>query len=157
MLVADSGPLISLARAGLFPLVQRVLGEIIVSDAVYCEIVVKGERQPGALEVRDADWIAVKSIRRKGKIKEMGLGAGEAEAILLAEEQKATLLIDDPVGRRVARERGLKYFGSLEILLRAKRQGYLTSIKEALDKLVATGFYISEELYREVLHKAGED
>jgi len=157
MFASNSGPLISFARAKLFPLLRQVLGEIIIPDAVYQEIVVKGEGQPGAIEVRNADWITVKSVRHKEKLKEISLGAGEAEAILLAEEQRATLIIDDPVGRKVARERGLNYFGTLEILQRAKNQGYLASVKEALDKLTASGFYISEELYKEVLQEAGED
>lgn len=155
MFVSNSGPLISFARAGLFSLLRQVLGEIMIPDAVYQEVVVKGEDQPGALEVVNADWITVTSVQHREKIEEVHLGAGEAEALLLAEEQGAALIIDDPAGRRMARRRGLGYFGTLEILLRAKNQGYLASVKEALDKLIATGFYISEELYREVLQEAG--
>jgi predicted nucleic acid-binding protein len=65
MFVSNSGPLISFARAGLFSLLRQVLGEIMIPDAVYQEVVVKGEDQPGALEVGNADWITVTSVQHK--------------------------------------------------------------------------------------------
>jgi predicted nucleic acid-binding protein len=54
------------------------------------------------------------------------LDAGEAEAITLALEWKAdVILIDEMDGRRAARDRGLITAGTLNILAQAAERGWL--------------------------------
>jgi predicted nucleic acid-binding protein len=52
IIVADSGPIISFARAGRLDLLKQVTTELIIPDAVFEEIVVSGGDRAGAEEVK---------------------------------------------------------------------------------------------------------
>ena len=79
-------------------------------DAVYDDLVVKGQGKPGADEVAESTWIRQKSIRERDAVLHFPpvLGAGEREAIVLAEEQHATLLTDDQRAGRSRKNADLK-------------------------------------------------
>ncbi len=83
---------------------------------------------------------------------------GEAEAIALAEELGANiLLIDERAGRQVAQERGLTVVGTLSILLSAKQHGLCAQIRPLLDRLQnEIWFFVSKDLRATVLDKAQE-
>src|SRR6266851_3999465 len=81
------------------------------------------------------------------------LGAGEREAITLAEEISAELLlVDDGTGRQEARRRGLAVRGTLGVLGLAARHG-LTDFPTAIARLRATNFRVSEELVQSLLEE----
>ena len=86
--VSNSGPLLSFARAGHFELIQAVIGELIVTDAVYDEVAVLGSVRPGSQEVSRVSWIKRKSVQDRGFLDRLPqrLHLGEREAIALARE-----------------------------------------------------------------------
>ena len=61
-MVADSGPILSFARANRFDLLQQVVGNLVIPDAVYDDMVIRGAGQPGAQEVLQASWIHLVSV-----------------------------------------------------------------------------------------------
>lgn len=84
------------------------------------------------------------------------LHPGESQAIALAEElQAALLLIDDRVGAQVALERGLTITGTLGVLVEAAQMG-LTRIEVVLRKLRDTNFRATPGLYDRALEMARE-
>jgi uncharacterized protein len=86
------------------------------------------------------------------------LDPGEANAVVLAIELKATqLLIDERLGRIEAKRQGLRITGILGVLLAAKRRGLIPIIRPILDRLIdEANFRISDRLYNETLTLAEE-
>ena len=85
------------------------------------------------------------------------IGAGESEAISLAIEVEARLLLlDDLAARRIALGLHLPIVGTLGLLLAAKRKGLLAAVKPCLDQLLSYEFRVSTGLYDRVLRDAGE-
>ena len=161
IIVSNSSPLINLARISKLDILHQLYGNIVIPEAVWHEVVVKGYKYPGAKEIKESIWIKVQTVHNKYLVQALRqyLGAGEAEAIALALELKAELLlIDDHIGRETARHFGLKYIGLIGVLIEAKHKGFINQIKPYLDALRdIAGFRIREELYYRVLQEEGED
>jgi predicted nucleic acid-binding protein len=157
-LVSNSGPILSFARADMLDLLYRVVGELVIPDAVYDDIVVQGAGKPGAYEVAGAFWIKRQAVQNRRFLKRLPsrLHLGEQEAIALALELRATLLIDESEARKEAKRLNVVYIGSLRILKQAKDRKLVSEAKPILDKLIRSGTYIGEELYKRFLRELVE-
>ncbi len=79
------------------------------------------------------------------------LDRGESEAIVLSLTLQAHyLLMDEKLGRQVAKAAGVKVIGRIGVLLLAKKKGLLSSVTEQMDALRTIGFWISDALYEKV-------
>ena len=158
--VSNTSPLINLAWIGRMEILHELYGTIHIPEAVWNEIVVQGAGQPGAEEVSDAHWINTCAVDNRLLVLALHqeLDAGEAEAIALAIEEKAELLLmDERLGRETACYFGLNYTGVIGVLIEAKQRGLIGLIKEHLDRLRAmAGFHISQALYLKVLQDQNE-
>jgi predicted nucleic acid-binding protein len=114
--------LIALSRIGRLDVLEKTAERIVIPAAVYREVVIRGHGRPGAAEVRDATWIEPRHVADRSMIApwQTTLGAAESEAIALAKEVHAELLIlDDEDARDVALSEDLPVVGLLAFLLRA--------------------------------------
>lgn len=105
-----------------------------------------------------APWLKRHSVRDRELVADLPqkLHLGEREAIVLAMELNAELLIDDREARKAATARGVECFGTLRVLKRAKDMGLVNRVKPALDDLLLSGTYMSKSLYEEVLRLVDE-
>jgi predicted nucleic acid-binding protein len=158
-IVSDAGPLLSFARAHRFDLLQAVVGELIIPEAVYDEIVIQGAGRPGAEEVRQSAWITRQHVQDRSFLERLPatLHLGEREALALARALNGVLLVDEHAVRQEAHRLGITYMGSLRVLTEAKARGLIPAIKPVLDELIATGTYLSDTLYQEFLSEVGEE
>ena len=86
------------------------------------------------------------------------LDEGEAAALALASERPdGLLLMDDKDGRRLAARHGFRYLGTLGLLLRGKRAGFVPILKTEIVAIQRSGLYLDEAVIREVLKAAGEE
>lgn len=152
--VVNSTPVIALLSIGRLDILEAVYGIIFIPEAVYRETTAKDAKCLDSF-----GWINVKPITNH-TAKEMFAGAlhdGEVETMILAKEMDADLVImDDGLARRHAKYLGLAITGTVGVLLRAKSAGYVDEIAPILKSLIQNEFYLSEEVYREVLGLAGE-
>lgn len=83
---------------------------------------------------------------------------GEASAIGLALElnKDALLILDDYKARRIAKDMGIRFTGTLGVLALAKQKGELHELKPILDSIIDKGFRISPHLRSFILQKVGE-
>jgi len=159
-IVADSGPLISCARARKLTLIRDVYSRIVIPPSVYREIVIEGAGKPGAEEIEAAVsiWIAVKKPENESLVAKLKqrLGPGESEAIALAIELGGYIFIDEKSGIKEARKRGIRIKSTLLLLLEARERGLISSVKAELDELIDSGFRCSDDLYYKTLALANE-
>lgn len=161
--ISDSSILIHTARIGRLDILKAFYEKILITPAVWKEVVEEGENRPGALEVKEASssgWIEVMSPVNESVVQllERELHKGEAETIALAIEQHPVVVfLDESEARRVANLYKLPMTGTIGILIRAKYESKIVSLREELDKLRnEAGFWIDDELFRRALTVAEE-
>lgn len=159
--VADASVLIGLSSIGRLALLQERFPEgVLVPPAVWREVVEQGGERPGVREVAEAGWITVREVTAQEIVQllRMELEAGEAEAIALAHESGAeVVMLDERDARQAAKQLGLRVLGTIGILIWGRRVGKLISLREAMDALQHRAkFRISRTLFERALSEVGE-
>ena len=157
--ISNTSPLLYLYRGGVLGWLPELFSEIWVPDAVVLEL---GEGQRRGYDVpspSDDGWLReVKPGAVPSEWLILDLGAGELPAMALAlENPDRVVLLDDALARRIAQAAGLEVWGTLKVLLEAKRQGLTESISPLIERLKDTGMWISADVQRRVLALAGEE
>ena len=85
------------------------------------------------------------------------LGPGESEVIALAlEDRQRVAILDDAVARRWARVVGIRFTGTLGLLIDAKNAGLIAEVRPVLDPWEAHRFRIDASTRERVLRLVGE-
>ena len=157
-LVSNSGPILSFARANRLDVLNAVVEELFIPEAVYDDIVIAGQGKAGAREVAGAAWIRRTHLTDTSSADRLSprLHAGERQAIALATELKLPLLVDEREARKVAQVLGIPFLGSLRVLRDAKRLGLISEIKPLVHELTSAGMYISDTVLRNFFREIGE-
>lgn len=147
IIISDTSCLIILKKINLLDLLTKLYSKVWVTPEVLREF---GEELVG-IEVKEAsNKNLVQAFSRM-------VDLGEASALALAVETKNVLLIlDDRKARKVAETFKITTTGTLGILLKAKKHGYIPSMKDVLNSLSNTNFRISDKVVNEILKEAGE-
>lgn len=152
IVVSDTTAISNLLQIGRDHLLPDLFGSVLIPPAVRDELQVCHTKLPKWLEVMEVAASHQKEAFRKR------LHPGEAEALALALQVRPDwILLDDSDGRRAAKEEGLPVLGLMGVLLLAKKQGLLTEVKPLMLQLLQdAGFYLSHEVWAEVLRLAEE-
>jgi predicted nucleic acid-binding protein len=155
--VSNTTPIISLLKIEHLHLLKLLYSSVIVPHAVWQEVEA-GKRGPFYADLKALPWIDIQEIQSQVAAEYLtDLDRGEAEVIILAREIGADLvIIDEALGRHYAQHFGLRLTGTLGVLLRAKKEGYVSEIKPLLELLRAKGIWISDRVIKDVLSLAGE-
>ena len=151
-IVSNTTPIISLLKLDRIEILRDLYSEIYIPKAVYHEIEA-GKSKGFYKDLSKIDWISVVEIQDKQAVKYfLDLDAGEAEAIVLATELNADLIIlDEKLGRFHAKHADLKVTGTIGVLIKAKSEGLIEKLKPLLDELTKKDIWISDKLKKEIL------
>lgn len=160
IVVSNSSPIMNLAAIGRLDLIKHKFGKVVIPDAVWRELVIDGKGKKGVEDIEKSDWIKVQPVRDKALVKVLAkdIDNGESEAIALAVENNAdVLLLDDKSARLIAANLGLKLIGIVGILIWAKKEGIIKQLSKELDKLrEEANFRMSEDLIKRALQEVEE-
>jgi predicted nucleic acid-binding protein len=138
IVVADASPLNYLILIECVEILERLYGRVLVPAAVMEELRHFGAPTAVSGWANDIPkWIEIRQITFRQDPALDLLDPGEREAIQLAEEQRADLLlVDERQGRRVASLRGISTTGTLGVLLAAGKRNLLDA-QAAYERLVS--------------------
>ncbi|MBO4534292.1 MAG: DUF3368 domain-containing protein [Treponema sp.] len=158
IIVSDTTPLMTLLKCDHLDLLKKMYGSVLIPSAVYNELTDNPHYEQEAKIIKDCDFLEVKEITNKERIRTLqnstGLDLGETEALVLAEITNADLLLmDEVMGRMIAKEMGFTIAGAIGILIAAKTEGFLSAdeIKITVSKLRSSGQHIGESLLKKLL------
>lgn len=152
MVVSDTSVLTTLIHVSRQGLLHELYGSLLIPPAVRDELLRAHARLP--------DFLQVHPVRDSAEVRrlEVELDRGEAEAIVLAREVRADLLlIDEKLGRRIAVREGLRIAGLMGVLVEAKHRGLVKSLRDLVQQLESeAGFRVAEPVRREAFRLGGE-
>ena len=153
IVVSDTSPILNLSAVGKLDLLHDLYSELVVPPAVQREL------SRNAIDL-DALWMRVVVAQNRNDVASLReqLDPGEAEAIVVAAEVAAgLLLVDEKRGRRIAIDRGLEVTGLLGVLAEAKARGFIPKCQPILDDMIrVAGFWIGEDLRTRYLRDLNE-
>src|SRR4051812_28195437 len=126
--VVNATPLISLAAVGCLGLLPKLFTRVIVPETVLGEVAQPPYDSTALLQ---APWVERGRLAGGAPISSVAaLDPGETAVILVALQEGVKLvLIDERKGWRVALASGLAVSGTVGVILRARRLGYLPAVR----------------------------
>jgi len=158
LVVSDTSPVRALDHLGLVDLLGVLFAEVVVPPAVESEL---GQPRPRFRPVRITDYPFVR-VQAPANLTDVtalsaSFGPGESEAIVLAAELGAELLMDEAAGRAEAQRRGLRRVGVVGVLIRAKQRGLVPAVLPLAERLRdELGFYLSPPFVLDIRRLTGE-
>ena len=155
--VSNTTPILSLLKIWKLDLLREIYGKVKIPQAIYREIEA-GKDKDYYTDLSKLNWIEITQIKSTSARPYLfDLDDGEAETIILAQEQAADVaIIDDKLGRRYAAQINIPVTGTIGILLKAKERGLITAIAPLLQELRNKSSWINDTLFEKALSIAGE-
>lgn len=147
-IISDNSCFIILTNIDELELLHKVYGQIITTPDIAIEY---GDTLP--------EWVQIISVTDKYKqqLLEMQIDKGESSALALALEiPGSTVILDDYKARKIAERLGITFSGTIGVIIKAKLNGIIPSIKPILEKIKQTDFYLSAEIELQALKEAKE-
>lgn len=158
IVISNTSPIFYLHRLGQLELLHRLYGRILIPEAVSEELRAGRDQGEDVPDIANYDWIEIQSVHLPEVVSLiMDLGPGEAQVLAMALENPGSLaIIDDRLARELAQVRDIRITGTAGILLKAKRAGYIESVKSLLNTLIQLDFRLSEAVVDSILRLAKE-
>jgi predicted nucleic acid-binding protein len=156
--VSNTSPLLYLHQLDQLDLLPSLYSKVVVPQSVVEELDAGRVGGYDVPAVSALPWIEVVSSPNLALLAlATDLGRGESEAIAVAHERRALLVLDDALARRHAGLLGIQCTGTLGVLLKAKAVGHLTKVAPLVERLVELGFRLYPRTRDAVLRLAGEE
>lgn len=150
LVVSDSSPLIALLNIKKFELLQKIFSTIIIPPQVMSEIEEGLNSGSEWFGYKQQGFIVVQTLEDDTRLLllNLQLDPGESEAILLADQLKLPLLIDEKAGRKIAKDFGLQVRGLVGVLYSLRQHKEISPIEmiAIVDALEQVSFRLSSSL-----------
>jgi len=154
LVISDTSPICYLVLIGEIDILAKLYHQVLIPQVVQEEL--SHKKSPDLVRnwINDLPcWLIIKNIDISGSPDLELLDPGETAAILLAKRENANLIIiDDGLGRKIARDRGLKVTGLLGVLEQAASQN-LIDLPDVISRLQKTSFRASSLLLNSLLKR----
>jgi predicted nucleic acid-binding protein len=155
--VCNTSPLQYLHQADVLDLLPRLYENVLVPAPVVLELEEGLARGVTLPDVRAFTWVTIVDPPAPELLPLVtDLGPGERSALAVALGRRLTVVLDDALARRHAKLLGVRFTGTLGILIRAKREGYLPAVRPVLERLEALQFRLDEATRSKALELSGE-
>src|SRR5581483_432796 len=156
--ITNTSPMVYLYRAGALAWLAELFDQVWIPGAVVNELREGIRRGYDVPDPNEHSWLKIVDAKAiPSEWLALDLGPGEIAAMALAlENPDCVVLLDDGRAREIAQAAELKVWGTLRVLLEAKRQGLTTSIEPFVTRLSESGMWIAEEVRERILILAGE-
>lgn len=156
--ICNTSPIQYLHQTDLLQVLEELYGQITIPERVVAELDAGRAMGIDLPVVTSLSWVNVKRVRGAKLLGIVtSLGPGEKEVLALGLETPGALVIlDDLQARRYSSYLGLKFTGTLGVLLKAKQGGRLSAIAPILDLLEALQFRLDPETRKATLQLAKE-
>jgi len=157
--ITNTSPLLYLGRIGALDWLREIFGSVWVPSAVIGELDEGRARGFEVPVIAELPWLEkIDPSLTPSEWLSLDLGAGELAAMALALENPGrVVLLDDGLARRTAHAAGLTTWGTLRLLLEAKSKTLIPAVAPSVERLAASGMWLSPEIRRRILLLAGED
>lgn len=143
IIIADSSALIALEKIGLSNILCEMYPEVLLPEAVIEEYGIPGFPCFSIRKIQDR-LLSLLSVYAN-------LGKGESEVIVLAYQTGIKAIIDDMKAHKAALKLGLTITGTIGVLLKAEKIGLISSAYDKAEELRKNGFYVSDEVLKDIL------
>jgi uncharacterized protein len=152
IVVSDTTAITTLVKADEARFLQALFGRVTIPQAVWDELMEFHSGLP------DFVFLCPVADARQRFPETLSPGRGEVEAIQLARELNADLLLtDDRKAAQAAAGLGIQCAGLLGLVVRARQTGQILSAQDFIEKLEKRGgLYLSDAAKAEALRLAGE-
>ena len=151
--IANASPIIVLAKIERLDLVMVEGRTLLIPEAVAAEIL-QAPAHDAARQALETGWGSKPLVVAPDiGVLEWGLGAGETAVLSLARQQKAVAIVDDRAARIACKALGIRFIGTLGVVLRAQREGRISSSVEVLKALKGARLYLDDKVIRVALKK----
>ena len=158
LFIADSSPLILLARVDHVRLLPGLARKVLVPQTVLSELRTGSHLDDAAIRVMATPGIeVVADLPIPSSIQAWDLDPGESQVLahgLISPE--AWALLDDRAGRRCAASLGIATLGTLGAVLRARRLGLVPHARPLLEALRRQGLFLADAILEAALAEVGE-
>jgi len=147
-IISDTSCFIILTNIGELELLHKVYGQIVTTPEIVAEF---GETLP--------EWVEIAEVTDKyrQRLLELQIDKGESSALALAlETPNSVVILDDYKARKIAERLGITFTGTIGVIIKAKLNGIIPSVKPLLEKIKRTDFRLSTEIETQALKEADE-
>jgi predicted nucleic acid-binding protein len=144
LVVADASPIHYLILIGAVDVLPKIFAKVVI-PAFIANVELQNAKTPEVVRQWVSNLPPWTEIKHPANVESLGLDLGEEQAIALAIELKAPVLLDEKEARHIARGKGVQFIGTIGIIDRAAAKDLL-DLRTALAELEKTNFYVNHKI-----------